>query len=80
MAGNKTRDGIKLRNILKVAQEIGAQVREGTKHAYILNYQTLRPCPVATSTDARKMVTPWMVQATGMDSTSLYKSLRRGKL
>ena len=78
MAGNKTRDGIRLEKILKVARAIGATIREGTKHPYILNYEGLRPCPVATSTDAKRMVAPWLALATDYTRKEAYQALRKG--
>lgn len=80
MGGKRTLDGIRLENILSVAGQIGATVREGTKHPYILNYEGLGACPVATSTHARRMVTPWMAKATGYTSSQIYEALRKGYL
>ena len=76
MGGHKTRDGIKLRNILKIAREIGAIVREGTNHKYILNYEKLRPCPVAISSDARTMIAPWLSQINNQTPWKNYQALR----
>lgn len=78
MAGNKTRDGIRLSDILRTAIEAGARIREGNSHAYILNYEGLRPCPIATSTHAERMVAPWLAQATGRTKQESYEALRRG--
>ena len=76
--GNRTRDGIRLESILRVAREIGASIREGTKHPYILNYAGLRPCPIASSTDAGRMVAPWLAKATGYTRQEAYTALRNG--
>jgi len=78
MAGNKTRDGHRLEKILSLAREIGATIREGTKHPYMLNYPGLRPCPVAPSTDAKRMIIPWLAQATGYTRKEIYTALRKG--
>ncbi len=78
MATNKTCDGIKLKDILQAAREAGARIREGNSHAYILNYSGLRPCPVATSTHAERMVAPWLAQATGRTKHESYEAIRRG--
>ena len=74
----KTRDGVNLMNILKIAVAIGAGVREGTKHPYVLNFADLRPCPVAESSDARRMIAPWIAQATNKNKTEVYQAMRQG--
>ena len=78
MAGNKTRDGIKMSKILKVAEGIGATIRAGTNHPFILNYAGQRPCPVAPSTDAGRMVAPWIASATDCTNQEAYQALRKG--
>jgi len=51
----RTRDGIRLDRVVRTARKIpGISVREGTNHPYILNFDGLRPCPIATSTDIRR--------------------------
>jgi hypothetical protein len=80
MAGNKTSDGIRLSKILKLAREIGVEIRDGTNHPHILNYQGLRPCPIAASTHAERMVAPWIAEVTGLARKEAYKALRRGYL
>jgi len=78
MAGHKTRDGIRLTEIIRLAVQAGIDIREGTKHAYMLLYQGLRPCPIATSTHAERMVAPWLAQATGRPKREVYEAMRRG--
>lgn len=78
MGKNKTRDGAKISYIVRVAREIGATLRDGTNHLVILNYAGLRPCPVATSTDARRMIAPWLAQARGCSNTEAYEAIRNG--
>jgi hypothetical protein len=78
MAGNKTRDGLKIRDVVRTALQAGAKLREGNSHLYILNFGQLRPCPIATSTDAGRMVAPWLAQATGRTRQETYMALRRG--
>jgi len=78
MAGNKTRDGIRLNDVLRTATQAGARIREGNSHMYILNFGQLRPCPVATSTHAERMVAPWLALATGRAKADCYGALRRG--
>lgn len=74
----KTLDGIRLKDVLKVAEEVGARIRQGTNHPYVLNYEALRPCPVAKSTHAGRMVAPWLAQATGRTKQEAYTAMRRG--
>ena len=78
MAGNKTRDGIRLTNIVRIAEQIGARIRDGTNHPYILNYDGVRPCPIATSTHAGRMVAPWIANATGRSKQEAYTAMRQG--
>jgi len=80
MSRKRTQDGLDLNRILNVAQEMGAEIRTCGKHPYNLNYEGMRPCPIATSTHAKKMVVPWMAEATGLERTTLYRALRRGYL
>jgi hypothetical protein len=76
---NKTRDGIKLLNILKAVREIEELVvRTGSNHPYILNYDGMRPCPVAPSTDARRMLVPWLREITHRDGREIYDALKGG--
>ena len=74
----KTRDGVKLTHILNVANQVGASIRNGTNHPYILSYTNLRACPVAESSDARKMIAPWIAKMTGKKAYEVYSALRRG--
>ena len=75
----QTRDGIRLSNIINIAREIeGLTVREGRNHPYVLNLNGQRPCPVAESTDARRMLVPWFRQATGYNTNRVYQALQRG--
>jgi hypothetical protein len=80
MAGKKTLDEIKIRGIVKAAiKKPLITYREATNHVYMLNYPGLRPCPVATSTHARRMVVPWVARATGLPTQEVYTALKRGR-
>ena len=82
MAGNKTRDGIKISKLVRALEGIqGVSIRDGTNHHYVARAEgSARPCPLATSTDARKMVVPWIKEVTGYsDASQIYSSLRSGK-
>ena len=76
----KTRDGITLEKVVKAARQLGLFVKEGSKHPYLLIHEGMVPCPVATSTDVRRMVVPWTKKATGYDSDILYSCFKKGKL
>jgi len=80
MAGNRTQDGLSLRGILKVALDAGIEIRKGGKHPYNLICPNMRPCPVAVSTHAKRMLVPWMAEATGIERGELYQALRQGYL
>tara|TARA_Y100000310_G_C20679897_1_gene815308 strand:- start:969 stop:1292 length:324 start_codon:yes stop_codon:yes gene_type:complete len=83
MGGSKTRDGIRISRVTDAATGIeDVTLRTGRNHNYVLNYDGMRPCPVDTSTDARKMVVPWLRQVTDNAYTSreLYDGLRKGEL
>jgi len=76
----KTRDGLKLSKVVRALEELaGVTVRRGSNHPYVAMMPGLQPCPVAASTDARKMVVPWVKQASGYsDSNEVYRALRTG--
>jgi len=79
MAGHKTRDGIKLSKIVKMLEQLqGVEIRSGTKHPFIATSDGARPCPIATSTDAKRMLTPWVADVTGMTKATVYSSLKDG--
>jgi hypothetical protein len=77
----KTRDGLKVSRILRALEQIaGVNIRPGRNHPYVAfkeGYAVL--CPVAASTDARKMVVPWVKQISlYQNSESIYQALRNG--
>jgi len=74
----KTRDGLKISNLVRVLMNTpGIEIRKGSKHQYVANYPGMRPCPIATSTDARRMVAPWYATVMGYSNTQAYQSLAR---
>jgi hypothetical protein len=80
----KTRDGIKLGKVVGALEKIaGMVIRAGTNHAYVAKmkgYQG-RSCPIDTSTDARRMIVPWIIRATDYtNAKEIYAGLRRGAL
>ena len=77
----KTRDGLKLRKIIRVLEALaGVSIRQGSNHPYVAYRQGYSvPCPVAASTDAKRMIVPWIKQATGyQNSNEIYNALRNG--
>ena len=79
MGGKKTIDGIKLGQIVNLLSKLsGVVVRNGAKHPYVAEIDGKDPCPIATTTDAKKMVVPWVAKVTGYDRKKIYKSLKKG--
>jgi hypothetical protein len=76
MAGNKTRDGIKLSKIVKLALSLGATVRRGRNHPFVLGYEGVRACPIATSTDARTMAAKWIAGISDYTPLEAYNAIR----
>ncbi len=54
-------------------------VRPGTKHPYVAVAPGMRACPLAYSTDVRKMVVPWVQELIGYKAKAVYDSFRTGK-
>ncbi len=81
MSGNKTRDGLKISKLLKALTQLpGIIIREGGSHPSIaekIGYP--QPCPIATSTNVREMVVPWIKRTTSYtNAQEIYEALRRG--
>jgi len=75
----KTRDGIRLATIARMVSELAmVGIREGTNHPMILMADGLRPCPLAESSDVRRMISPWLRDATGYSARDIYSSLKSG--
>ena len=82
MAGNRTRDGIRIGRVVRALEGIdGVSIRPGTNHLLVAFAQgSTRPCPIATSTHARRMVVPWVKEVTPYsDVNQIYSSLRNGR-
>jgi len=77
----RTRDGLKLGRVLRALEQLGAQIRRGSNHPFIAFRENSNvPCPIATSTDAKRMIVPWIKQMFGYEnSQEIYESLRRGR-
>ena len=78
MAKNRTRDGMEISRIIRAAMEAGATIRDGKKHASVLNYAGSRPCPIASSTSARHMVAPWLAEIKGCTNKEAYQAIQTG--
>ena len=76
--GKRTQDGLSLAGILKAAAGAGIGIRCGGKHPHALEYPGMRPCPIAASTHAKRMIVPWMAEATGISRYEIYQALRKG--
>jgi len=75
----KTRDGIRLSTIVRMVSELAAvKIREGANHPLILSAYGLRPCPVAQSSHAERMIAPWLEKATGYSKREIYSAFRSG--
>ena len=75
----KTLDGIKLSKILRTVKELtGIEARAGTNHPHILEYAGQRPCPLAESTHAKRMLVPWLKKVTGYEPQRIYQALKQG--
>ncbi|MFA6023355.1 MAG: hypothetical protein WC781_04675 [Candidatus Pacearchaeota archaeon] len=73
----KTIDGLRIPRLVNLLQDWGISIRQGTNHPYIANYGTMRPCPIAESTDAERMVSPWVAQALGRRKFEVYQEMRQ---
>jgi hypothetical protein len=81
MAGNKTRDGIKISKLLKFLGNIDSvEIRPGNNHPFVArSSENTLSCPIASSTDARRMVVPWIAETIGYhNSNAIYNALRSG--
>jgi len=72
----KTRDGLKIPKLVKMLENWGITIREGTNHPYIAKYENMRPCPIARSTDAERMLAPWVSQALNLNRKEVYSKMR----
>jgi len=63
MGGHKTFDGFKLTDIIKLAESIGAEVRDGKRHQKVISYPGTIPCALGPTTGFKKQVIPWIHKA-----------------
>jgi len=60
----KTFDGIKLTDIIRMLDEVGANVRQGSKHKLVATSQyTPFSCAIGPTTCFKKHIIPWMHKA-----------------
>jgi hypothetical protein len=79
---SKTRDGIRLKTVISALEQIaGVTIRPGNNHPFIAEmdgYAT--SCPIASSTDARRMIVPWIKKHTSYkNARDIYNALRYGE-
>jgi len=75
----KTKDGLELGKIIDIISKIkGINVRTGTKHPYVLEYNSLRPFVISESTSLKRNLVPWMKKATGYECQYILDSFRKG--
>jgi hypothetical protein len=80
MAGKKTIDGHKISDLVKLVKKIGGiNIKQGSRHPFLLKTDGHRPCPLATSTHAKRMLTPWLAQVTGYQSKQVYSAIQSGQ-
>lgn len=72
----KTRDGLSIPRIIRLLQNWDIEIRNGTNHPYIARYPNMRPCPIAESTDAERMLSPWLSQALNRPKKEVYLEMR----
>lgn len=58
--GGRTFDGYKLADIIKLAENLGAKVREGNKHKAVVTYPGSMPCALGPTTGFKRHVLPWI--------------------
>lgn len=76
--GSKTFDGFKLTDIIKMAESMGAEVREGKRHQKVISYQGLMPCALGETTGFKKHVLPWIHRAfPAYSNDQIYQQLGR---
>lgn len=81
MAGNKTRDGLRIADLVRALENLtGVTIREARNHPLVARMEGYtRPCPIASSTDARRMVVPWVREVTTyQNAKGIYQALRTG--
>jgi hypothetical protein len=68
----KTADGLKFRRVENAWENAGGTVRDGRKHPRMLLYAGLRPIPLAKTTDARRMIAPYLAGIIGTTNMEAY--------
>ncbi|VVB78007.1 Uncharacterised protein [uncultured archaeon] len=77
----RTADGLRLKNVAKALEKLSfVTVRRESNNPYIAFRAAYPvPCPITVDTDARKVIVPWVRNATGYKNTErLYKALKCG--
>tara|TARA_Y100000310_G_scaffold339688_1_gene433143 strand:+ start:1220 stop:1483 length:264 start_codon:yes stop_codon:yes gene_type:complete len=80
MGSKKTIDGISISGIVRMLSTLsGVQIMKGRNHPFLAKRDGIRPCPIASSTHAKEMLVPWIVDITGYNPNEIYSSLKKGK-
>lgn len=69
----KTFDGVKLTKIVRMLDDVGANIRQGGKHKLVAKYNgTQYSCALGPSTGVKKHLLPWMKKALKEDYNPSY--------
>ena len=81
MPKQETRDGLKIKKVVKSLKSIDeVTFRGGKNHGIVaIAERHGKCCPIATSTHARRMIVPWVKEVTGYDNAKqIYNALKSG--
>ncbi len=81
----KTRDGLKLTQVVQLLETLGFESRTGTNHSRLYTLPTpdgrTRSVPLEKSTDVRKMLVPYLTRALpNYSRNELYRACKVGQL
>ena len=81
----KTRDGIKLSEIIRTILQLpNVEAKKGSRHELLLKhygqpaYGIAGLCAVSTSTSYQRHIVPWVKRVTGYDSGRINSAFRNG--
>lgn len=77
MGSSKTFDGFRLTDIIKLAESLGAEVRDGKRHQKVITYPGTFPCALGETTGFKQHVMPWVHKAfPAYSNTQIYQTLK----
>lgn len=59
----RTFDNVNISDIIRLAESIGAEVRDGKRHQKVITYPGVMPCALGETTGFKKHVLPWVHRA-----------------